>query len=194
MIAGIVLAAGESRRAGFLKPLARLDGEPLVIRIVHTLQRAGCEPIVVVVAPGGALDEVLDETGASIVVNPDPTRGMTSSMAIGMHAAKTIEADAAIVALVDHPRVAATTVRALIAARSSGASVARPRYRGRRGHPFMVGAELFDAVANAPPDQGARAVLRSAPNQVDVDVDDERCLEDLDTAEALADAGIEPPE
>src|SRR5207248_414355 len=54
--AGLLLAAGAGRRFGGPKALALLDGEPLVLRALRTLEAAGCEPVRVVV--GAAAPEV----------------------------------------------------------------------------------------------------------------------------------------
>lgn len=61
------------------------------------------------------------------------------------------------------------------------ASLLRPRYLGRHGHPVIVARALFGELRDADPSVGARAVFRRDPGRVrDVDVDDPGILRDVD--------------
>lgn len=194
MIAGVVLAAGASTRAGYPKALATLDGEPLAARIARTLADAGCTPVVVVVGPPHA-DRVRAAVPAACVIvhNPAPERGMLSSLRVAIEALAP-EVEAAVVALVDHPRVGTSTVTALVQAwRTRGAAVVRPTLSGRRGHPYLVDRSVFAALEAAADADGARPVLARATPTVDVAVEDPAILDDLDTADGLARAGVLPP-
>ena len=191
-VAGVVLAAGASRRTGIAKATATLDGEPLVARIAGTLRDGGCSPVVVVVGPPHeeAVRAAAERAGARTIRNPDPDRGMLSSLQIALEALPP-EIEAAVVALVDHPRVRAGTVRALLAAVGRAPRV-RPTFEGRAGHPYLVARSLFEPLLALAPDtpDGARPVLRAADTQ-DVPVDDPAILDDLDTLDALRAAGID---
>ncbi len=78
-VAGIVLAAGASRRMGRNKMLLELEGEPLVRRAARRALAAGLSPVVVVL--GHEADRVraaLADLGVLIALNPDfagPTSG-----------------------------------------------------------------------------------------------------------------------
>lgn len=187
-VVGLVLAAGASSRAGFPKALARLDGETFVARIARTLAEGGCDDVVIVVGEPHEAAIRAALPGARFASNPDPSRGMRSSIGVGLDAVG--DADATLIALVDQPRVRADTVRALLAAR--GAPLVRPRVDGRRGHPFLVRRELFARLRDAPPELNARDVLGDAP-AVDVDVDDAGVMDRLDTGQAIHAIGAERP-
>ncbi len=193
-ITGIVLAAGRSERAGFPKALAVLDGSAFVERIRDALLAGGCSEVIVVVgAPHGA--RVSEVAGCPCVENPDPARGMLSSLQAGLALVKNGGAfpDALVLALVDHPRVSADTVRTLLSTwRSGAAEVVRPRYRGRTGHPIVVNADAAAALLEASLDHTARDVLTTR-RRLDVEVPDSAVLDDLDTAEAIRKAGGLPP-
>lgn len=188
MIGGVVLAAGASTRAGTIKALATFEGEPFVTRMVRALSEGGCDEVVVVLGPPHAEAIAPSLAGAARVDNPDPSRGMLSSLQLGLRD----EWDAAVVALVDHPRVAPATVRALVEAwRASGEELVRPRCDGRTGHPYLVARSVFDALRDADLAQGPRPVYATRSRR-DVDVDDPAIHDDLDTAEAIA-AIADPP-
>ena len=137
--------------------------------------------IVVVGPPFG--DEVARharELGAEVIVNPEPARGMASSIALGFAALRA--GDAAWLWPVDHPMVTETTLRTLVAAIGSHAA-ARPTYRGRGGHPPLVARWLWGELA-AGAQSSARVVLGAA-DMIDVAVDDPGCVRDIDTPAEL---------
>lgn len=193
---GVVLAAGRASRAGGNKALARLGGATYLERTVRALRGAGATPIVVVVAePHGAQIERALPAGCVAVRNDAPERGMLGSLQVGLaHAVALAGQDRGlrvVVSLIDHPRVRATTVRALLDALDDGAIASRPRHRGRRGHPYAITGAAIDALRTASLDRSARDVLRalgcvdraggvSGGPARDVDVDDAGVLDDLD--------------
>ena len=48
MTAGIILAAGESRRMGTPKPLLRIKEETFLEHMIHVFHNGGAEPVIVV--------------------------------------------------------------------------------------------------------------------------------------------------
>ncbi|MBI5167162.1 MAG: NTP transferase domain-containing protein, partial [candidate division NC10 bacterium] len=59
-----------------------------------------------------------------------------------------------------------------------------PTYKGRRGHPVVFSRYLLPEILSAPPDQGARAVVRAHPDQVfEIETDEEGVVTDIDTLE-----------
>lgn len=189
---GLVLAAGRSSRSGGAKALGELDGEALVARAVRTLGEAGCAPIVVVTAaPHAALVEAaLAAREVTLARNPDPDRGMLSSVQVGLAALGASLPRAVALALVDHPRVTPGTVRALLAAVERGAASARPTFGGRGGHPVALSTGAALGLLAAAPRASLRDVLLAAGPREDVEVGDDAVLEDLDTPEALAAARV----
>jgi molybdenum cofactor cytidylyltransferase/nicotine blue oxidoreductase len=150
-----------------------LDGERLIDRAVAAARDGGCDPVYAVVRQGTAI------SGARAVVNPDPDRGMRSSLTLAVDAAAG-RADALAVLLVDQPGIGADAVRAVVAAWSPG-RIAVGRYAGRRGHPIVMAEQLWRAALTlAGRDDGARTLLRSRPDLV-VEVDVPGDPTDLDT-------------
>ena len=188
MIGGVVLAAGASRRAGTAKALARArDGRALVAIARETLLAAGVDEVVVV-ASAELAGEISALLAAQVVVPHAPARSMRASLEAGLGAAR---GQLVVVSLVDHPSVRAATVRALIErASASGAPVTRPRYQGRRGHPYVLGPRGVLALMQADAARSARDVFRAMLGALDVDVDDPAVVEDLDTPALLAAAGV----
>lgn len=145
------------------------------------LHTAGCTPIIVVT---GAAP--VDVPGAVVVHNPDWPTGMGSSLRAGLSALAPT-CPAAVIALVDQPRVTAEAVRRLREAYEQGARVAVATYDGNPRNPVLIAAEHFTAVAtSATGDTGARAFLRANPALVTpVPCDDVANPADIDTPEDL---------
>lgn len=192
MIAGIVLAAGESTRMG--EPKALLpdgSGRVFVTRILHTFREAGIDRLAVVTGSvhqaivAAVAKDAPRDAAVAFVRNPDPSRGQLSSLLAGLEAMDTPGLDAVLVTLADVPFVSASTVRAVIeASRGTGAAIVRPARGACHGHPVLFARRMFDELRRADPGAGAKAVLRANASQViDVAVADEGALIDVDTRE-----------
>jgi molybdenum cofactor cytidylyltransferase len=167
--AGVVLAAGSSSRMGTDKALLPWPPQPPGQPSPDTFLSAAIRSLwlttdfVVVVA--GANEETLAPIvyaiGASIIRNPDPSRGQFSSLLIGLHEVLNRGRDAALITLVDRPPVATGTVellrRAFEAATPDIWAVV-PEFQGQHGHPYIVGRELIEAFLRAAPTANARDI------------------------------------
>lgn len=173
-VSGVVLAAGAGTRLGGPKAEVVIAGERLLDRAVRVLSEGGCGDVVAVVRAGTRAD------GAVVVVNPDPDRGMGSSLRLGLAAAS---GDRAAIVLVDAPGLTADAVRRTLAV---AAPVAVATYGGHRGHPVVIERPLWtDVVALADGDTGARAFLGAHPELV-TEVPCAGDPSDIDTPEDLA--------
>ena len=187
--AAVILAAGAGTRLGGVAKamLKTRRGLTFLDQIAITARAAGLDRGVVVVGPpfGAEVAAHAGTLGLSIVENPEPERGMASSIALGFGALLELDAiTAAWLWPVDHPEVRVETLEALIAALGSHA-VARPVVDGRGGHPPLIARALFAALArcDSEPD-GARAVLARA-DRIDVAVADRGAIRDIDTLDEL---------
>ena len=189
MIAAVVLAAGASSRMGVPKwSLAAGDrGETFLDAILATLREAGVTTVGVVVRPD------FPRSGAPFVINPDPDRGMLSSLQCGLRALPPAW-EAALAWPVDHPLVTAATVRKLIAAfETTRAPIVVPVHAGTRGHPALFAASVHGEIDAAHPGAGARAVVHAHQDRVELRVDDAGVTTGIDDADAYRRAfGVEP--
>lgn len=160
-IAGIILAAGASSRMGQDKALLRWGDKTFLEHLLAALRNAETDPVRVVL--GANADEVQKKISlgaGEAVFNPDWQKGMLSSLIAGLNSLPT-DAEAAVVCLVDHPCVSSTLIRALCENfRAGDKLIVVPTYRGRRGHPVLFSAALFDELRAAPLEVGARHVVR----------------------------------
>ncbi len=180
--AGIVLAAGLARRFGAQKLVAPFAGSTVIRTTVDRLRAAQIDPVVVVVGPdGGAIRSALSGIEVLWAVNPEPARGMSSSLGAGV-AALPPHVAAAFVALGDQPMVDGLVLDQLMEAWWRGERpIVAPRYRGRRGNPVLFDRSLFADLQALEGDRGARDYIDANRERLQVvDVDDAMPL-DVDT-------------
>lgn len=188
MIAGLILAAGESSRMGRDKALLTYRGRTFLENIVAILREGGVERIAVVL--GHHAEEIRKATkleGVEVVVNSEYRRGQTSSLQAGLRALDSPDLEAVILHLVDHPAVTATTVRRLVDCfQTIPAPVAIPTFKGRRGHPVVLSRALFSELSGLDPERGADSVVRKHRNAAQfIEVDDASVLLDVDDPETF---------
>jgi len=197
VIQGILLAAGESRRMGYPKPLLKTDnGETFVAHLARLMLPVVARLMVVVGAHADRVRPAIpDDPRVTVVHNPDWERGQLSSIKAGIRALPP-DASAAMIHLADHPTVKASTFEAVADGhRRSGKPIAIARHQGHRGHPVIFDRALFAELLDAPDDKGARVVVNADPSRiVYIDVDDPGTLLDLDTPEELMRAGFVYPD
>ncbi|MDE3076544.1 MAG: nucleotidyltransferase family protein [Chloroflexota bacterium] len=155
MIAGLLLAAGESSRMGRLKALLPWRGKTLLETQVEALLAAGAGPIVVVL--GHRADELRSVVPARadvrVTLNERYQQGRATSVVAGAHAAPP-EAAAIVVASVDQP-LDEDVLRRMIAAHDrTGAAVVIPSFEGRQGHPPLFDGRLLPELLQVTEAQG----------------------------------------
>jgi molybdenum cofactor cytidylyltransferase len=187
MIAGLILAAGESSRMGQDKALLTYRGRTFLETIISILREADVSRVAVVL--GHHAEEIqrgVKLEDVEVVINPEYHRGQTSSLQAGLRALESADLEAVVLCLVDHPLISADTVRALVASfRRSGAPVVIPTFQNQRGHPVLVARALFDELLRLSPDEGANTVIRKYRDATQlVEVNDSGILLDVDDSEA----------
>jgi len=187
-IAGIVLSGGASRRMGTPKALLRFQGETFLDRLIRIFSRV-CDPVIVVVGQHANLIQAGIERTHDVVfaVNPDPDRGMLSSLQCGL--AMVPEEAAAMFLPVDHPHIEVSTVETLAAQfRSTRAPVTVPAYAGEHGHPVCISRQVIDELLALPSSAIASDVIhRHIPETVYIEVADPAVVTDVDDPTAYAD-------
>jgi len=187
-VRAVVLAAGAGTRFGGEKLAARVDGKAVLQHVLDALAAVGFDDPVVVLAPDAAPPSI-DWRRAQRVTNPDPGRGLSSSVRIGwQHAIATDPVpEAVMIALGDQPLVDIDVVRALATAPlDAGRPIVAPRYSGSDAHnPLRIkasGAYLIDEVTG---DRGLGPVVARHADLVRwIDVEGDNL--DVDTTADLA--------
>jgi len=183
VIAGLVLAAGEARRFGASKQLARFRGRPLLEHALAAMAAAPLQRLVVVLGAGAAaIRSEVDLHGAEPVLCPEWSEGQSASLRAGIAALR--EAEAVVVALGDQPFLSPRAVEAVIGARGPETPGVRATYGGVPGHPVVLERSTFSAILALDGDEGARSLL-AGPGTRHVACDGLGRPDDIDTREEL---------
>lgn len=180
----VVTAAGSAERFGGKKLLTPIAGEPLLDHTIRSLLEGGVAEVIVVVSADARRElardvRAMNDARVRPLENPDPSRGMFSSIQVGVAAAI---GDALVILPGDMPYVRPETVRALIAKYREGRPIVSPRYKGKRGHPVLMPLSLRDEIATTAPTANLHEVIkRHQDERVDLDVEDAGVIRDVDT-------------
>ncbi len=130
---------------------------------------------VVLGANAGEVERRIKFGDREVVVNRNWEKGMLSSLLAGLDSLPREMVEAAVICLVDHPCVSSRLIQTLINKyQETGKPIVQPTYRGRRGHPVLFAASLFEELRAAPADVGARHVVyQHAAEVLEVPTDEE---------------------
>jgi molybdenum cofactor cytidylyltransferase len=165
--AGLILAAGSSRRMGRPKQLLPVDGRPLLETVVAAANASSLDDVIVVLG-GSALEirEAVELGRARVVYNPDHNDGLGSSIRAGL-ASLDPGVDRAMIILGDQPAVSAELFdRLLDLQASSGLPSAALRFGDLLHPPVVLDRSLFGDLSSLQGDVGCRAVIRGRPELV----------------------------
>jgi molybdenum cofactor cytidylyltransferase len=190
MIAGIFLAAGESRRFGGDKLLAEIGGEPLVYFSLTQCVASRLGEIRAVVEPDSPVEREVtrlfgQEARVRVDRNEDPARGMMSSLKTGLRALEG-PCDGAMILLADMPLVTAIMINGLIDAFEERPVIVIPECGGELRHPRLIPAGLFQEFLELDDDEkGTRVIDKHQEDIVRVPIGSEANYIDVDTPDDL---------
>jgi molybdenum cofactor cytidylyltransferase len=187
-LAVAILSAGESRRMGTPKALIPYRGTTFAGHLLEVAKHPRVGIVRVVLGAGAEeIQERLQLSAASVVLNPDWPKGQLSSIRAAIRSLPKNDTAGLMLCPVDHPLVSAELVARLIGVfDSSGKSIVLPAYRGRRGHPVIFRAPLYDELLAASPEVGARQVVWAhQADVVEVPTEEEGVILNLNDPETL---------
>ena len=192
MVAGVILAAGESSRMGRDKALLPLHpglpggqaGRQNFLQHLMDVLRGEVSPLLIVLGHHAPEIEaqIVSTDDAVVLRNPNYPLGQLSSLHVALRYLESRQATGVLVCLVDHPAITREVVRLLLERfEKTRAPIVIPTDRGRRGHPILFARPLFQELLDAPIEEGARFVVRRHAAEVDlVETGEEGILLDVD--------------
>jgi molybdenum cofactor cytidylyltransferase len=178
MLAAVILSGGQSSRMGSPKALLRFQGKTFLEHLVAVTTHAQISVRRIVLgSDAGLITQAVALHPSDIVSNPDWPLGQLSSIHSALRSLPP-GTDGILLCLVDHPLVSGELVDQLITVfYATRKSIVLPVCDGRRGHPVIFSAKLYEELLAAPVDQGARAVVWAhTQDLVEVPTSDQGCL------------------
>ena len=201
--AGVILAAGMSRRFGQPKQLTKIGGRTLVEITVEAALGSKLDHVVVVL--GFAMDAVMQVLARhrqypflNIIENKDFRNGMAGSI---HHGLKAVAHDYSSVMFIlgDQPLIRIEFINLLLERfRASDKDICVPVYRGQRGNPAIFSCRFYHQLFKISGDVGGREIISAHPQDVcEVEVNDPHVFTDIDKPADLeklkASAGVNLP-
>ncbi len=185
--AGIILAAGESTRFGQPKQLLKLKNKYLIEWVIDASLGSLLSQIVLVL--GHEHQKILHALGTKaqhsrlqVVINHKHKQGQSVSLQTGVLKIRNIFPPVMFL-LGDQPMLESETIDYLLEQFwSSDKDICVPAYLGKRGNPAIFSKRLYNQLLQIKGDIGAREIIKTQPeNVLDVEVQNPRCLIDVDT-------------
>jgi molybdenum cofactor cytidylyltransferase len=165
--AGVILAAGASRRMGEPKQLLPVHGRPLLEAALAAACESRLDEVVVVL--GAHADEIRRTVRlgrARVVLNPAYADGMSTSLRAGI-ASLGSHVGRAVVILGDQPDISAEVVDLLLDTQAvSGLPAAALSFNGLLHPPVVLAREMWGDIESLEGDVGCRALVRAHPELV----------------------------
>jgi molybdenum cofactor cytidylyltransferase len=186
-MAGIILAAGESRRFGRPKQLLDWKGQPFVRVVAKTALEAGLSPILVVTgANASSVEFAVKDLDLTVINNEDWKSGQGSSIRAAIKALvldSSPKVGGAIFLLTDQPQVTTSILRALREKHAEALyPVVAPMVMDQRANPVLFDRATFSDLMTLEGDVGGRAIFHKHRVEY-LPWHDDRLLLDVDTPE-----------
>ena len=187
MLAAVILSGGASSRMGSPKALLPYQGRPFLEHLLEITTRPEIVARKVVLgADADSIAKTIPLKAHEMVINPAWEKGQLSSI---QAAVRKLPAgtDGMLLCLIDHPLISSALVGELIAQfYKSRKPIVLPVFEGRRGHPVIFAASLYDELLRAPLETGARSVVWAHKEEVDeVRTNEEGCVLNLNDPETM---------
>jgi len=190
-VAGIILAAGESKRFGQPKQLLDWKGQPFVHAVAKTALEAGLSPVIVIAgANGERVEHAVKDLNVTVVHNEEWKSGQGTSIKAGIQAlihppsGQGVEGvGGAIFLLTDQPQITIPIIQALIEKHAEGLyPVVAPMVMDQRANPVLFDRATFADLMTLEGDVGGRAIFHKHRVEY-LPWHDDRLLLDVDTPE-----------
>jgi molybdenum cofactor cytidylyltransferase len=179
---GIILAAGEGKRAGGGKLSRAIQGKPMLQCVVETAVHSGLDNILLVTGYERNLGEkIANQFSIKSYFNSDYPLGMSTSLKLGLSKVP-FGISAVVVLLGDMPYIQRETLEAIIDLyKATGGKIIIPVYNGRKGHPVLISCIYKDEIYNISGDMGAREIIKKHVDEVIyLETGDPGILQDID--------------
>lgn len=168
---------------GFPKMLLNFNGSTMLENVILNVTGSEIKNVMVVLgAEREQLTDLVKKLPVRFCYNENYRDGMLSSVICGLRNLPS-ETEAVMVFQGDQPLITTSVINMLIKRYSySEKGIVIPVYKGKRGHPVLIGKKHLDKIEYLDSSQGLRSLALQVPYDVlEVETDDRGILRDFDT-------------
>ena len=188
--AGIILAAGVSKRFGTSKQLLKLSKGYMIEYVIRACLASELNKVYVIL--GHQRKEILKALAENnksfptnqleFLINPQYRRGMSSSIHIGLTSIKNTFGSVMFL-LADQPQVDSGLINLMLKQYfCSNKGICVPAYKGKRGNPSIFSSKYFSLLENVKGDSGGKDIIMAHPEDIlMIETDSPACVYDIDT-------------
>lgn len=183
MIYGLILAAGESKRMGRPKLLLPYGEKTVIETVLTVVKQSKLDQSCLVVRPEDKIISALARSlGLEMAINPEPARGMLSSIIVGLEKMPK-EVEAVVLVLGDQPGISTSVIDLLIVGyRLKGKGLVLPVFQGKRGHPILFDLKYREEIKALNPEIGLKQLMQLHREDIlEIPVNEPGIVADLDT-------------
>mgnify|MGYP001368319204 FL=1 len=139
MIAGVILAAGDSSRMGFPKQLAEYKGKTILETVIDTVDENFSESLVVLGHENDTITEKLDFKESTILINENWEEGIVSSIRTALfYLSDNKEIHSVMIFMADQPSVNSKIIKKLLNIKNKEDEVVISKYRYKLNYPILI--------------------------------------------------------
>lgn len=192
--AGIILAAGISKRFGTPKQLVKIKGCYMIEHVIRASLSSRLRKVFLVLGHRQksilkALAENIksfETNRLEILINSQYRQGMSSSVRAGLSSAKNAFGSVMFL-LGDQPMVDSKLIDLMLKRfYKSDKNICAPVYKGKRGNPTIFSREYFNLLQSIEGDSGGKDIIIANPDDIlKIETDSPACVYDIDTMDDL---------
>jgi molybdenum cofactor cytidylyltransferase len=194
--AGIILAAGESKRFGQPKQLVKLNGKYLIEWVIDAALNSRLEQVILVLGYEHqkilqALEAKTKLSNLRVVINRQYWEGQSRSLRLGLLKARSVYPSVMFL-LADQPKVDSKTIdHLLLQFWQSDKDICVPVHKGQRGNPTIFSQRMYNQLLEIQGDTGARGIIERHPKMLlEAEIEDPALFIDIDREEDLQNLNV----
>lgn len=167
-ISGLLISSGFSSRMGELKPLLEFEGLPFLVQIIKKMSTV-CDKIVIVLGhEAESIESIVKKylvdlklaDRTNFVFNKNFEKGMFTSLQCGLGHLQ--NSDWILYHFADQPGLPEQFYKDFSLQIENEVNWIQPIIKGRKGHPILLGSQIFKTILKHPQNGNLREVIASS--------------------------------